>query len=404
MLRDAITLASSAAALPVLFGWAYLAFLSFAALVARPSSKPLSSWRPRLTVLVPAHNEAGLIARCVRSLVEQSYPAELFRVVVIADNCRDSTAAEAAGAGATVMVRNDETNPGKGRALRWAIDSVLSEPDAPDGIVIVDADSVADPGLLEGLAAALASGAQATQSDYTVLQADGATSGDRLRALAILLFNRARNLGRAAACLPASLLGNGMLLSRELLEKHPWSAFSAVEDLEFSIRCRINGVVPRFLGSRGVRGPIPVGYRAAVGQRLRWEGGRFYVLRRLGPLLLERMARHPDLAKLDALLDLLIPPLWIFVSLTAAGLLISVALTLTGLTAAIAPELWGLCVILAFVHVFVGLKAAGASTQNYAAFAGLPSFLAWKIAVYLRLLRGFNPNLWQRSVRNETAE
>ena len=45
--------------------------------------------------------EQQLIARCVGSLLDQTYPRDLYRVVVIADNCSDETAARAAAAGAS---------------------------------------------------------------------------------------------------------------------------------------------------------------------------------------------------------------------------------------------------------------------------------------------------------------
>lgn len=354
-----------------------------------------------MTVLIPAHDETDSVARCVSSLTPQSYPSELRRIVVIADNCSDTTAAEAQAAGADVMIRNDPAMPGKGRALRWAIDALFALPDPPDGIVIVDADSVADPDLIADLAGELAHGFDAVQADYTVLDDARSGPGDRLRALAILLFNRTRNLGRASAGLPASLLGNGMMLSRRLLTAHPWGAFSPVEDLEFAVQCRLMGIAPRFLAQSGVRGPIPLGYRAAVGQRLRWEGGRFYVLRRYGRPLVARMVGHPDLATLDGLFDLLIPPLSILVLLTGAGILASLVAAVFDLAGPAAVVIWAACVPLAVLHVLVGLKAAGASRKSYLALAALPAFLFWKVRIYLHLVRGFDPNVWQRSVRNE---
>jgi cellulose synthase/poly-beta-1,6-N-acetylglucosamine synthase-like glycosyltransferase len=358
----------------------------------------------RLTVLVPAHNEEGLVGRCVDSLIGQIYPAGLVRIVVIADNCADATADEAIAAGARVMVRTDPTHAGKGRALRWAMDVLLAAPDPPDGFVIVDADSVAAPGLLAALAQTLASGAAAAQADYTVLADAHTAAGDQLRELAVLLYNRTRNLGRAAAGLPSALLGNGMLLSRELLEAHPWSAFSAVEDLEFGTRCRIEGIHPRFVSQQGVQGPLPSGYRAGLGQRLRWEGGRFHVAKRLAAPLIARFMRHPDLATLDAFLELMVPPLSIAVIVSAAGLLTSVAAAFVGVAAPFAFFIWALCAVLAAVHVLIGLKAAGASRGAYWALAALPGFLAWKIGVYLRLLRGFDTNRWERSIRRGEVE
>src|SRR5436190_4535960 len=62
--------------------------------------------RKRIAVLVPAHDEAALIARCVRSLEAQTYPSHLYDVIVVADNCTDATASIAMSAGAEVLVRH----------------------------------------------------------------------------------------------------------------------------------------------------------------------------------------------------------------------------------------------------------------------------------------------------------
>ena len=69
----------------------YLAALSVAALTPTP---PVSGPAPRarLVVLVPAHDEEVLIGRCLQHLLAQDHPAELRRIVVVADNCTDRTA------------------------------------------------------------------------------------------------------------------------------------------------------------------------------------------------------------------------------------------------------------------------------------------------------------------------
>src|SRR5438445_9573008 len=115
---------------------------------------PPQRWPRRVVVLVPAHDEESLIARCVSSLRAQDYPRHLVRVVVIADNCSDATASRAAAAGAEVLVRDQPDRRGKGQALRWALDRLRERADPFDAVAMVDADSVADPGLLTGLLAA----------------------------------------------------------------------------------------------------------------------------------------------------------------------------------------------------------------------------------------------------------
>ena len=53
----------------------------------------------RFLVAIPAHNEEANIAETVRSCRAIQYPATLFDVLVISDNCTDETAAEARGRG-----------------------------------------------------------------------------------------------------------------------------------------------------------------------------------------------------------------------------------------------------------------------------------------------------------------
>jgi exopolysaccharide biosynthesis WecB/TagA/CpsF family protein len=358
----------------------------------------LSSSGKRLTVVVPAHDEQILIERCVRSLFAQSYPRDLFRVVVVADNCSDSTEAAVEASGAEVMVRDQPDATGKGRALRWAMDRLLAGPNPWDAIVVVDADSVADPNLLAALAAELDAGAEVVQSDYALIQGGGSQESELVNA-GFLLFHRVRFSGRARLGMPANLVGNGMLFSRRVLEAHPWDAFTGVEDLEFSMRLRLAGIQPRFAPGARVAGPGPASRGGAVRQRLRWEGGRFHVVRGQLPNLVRAAIVRRDLGLLDAALDLATPPLALLSLVIMGGSVLGAVAVTAGIapTWALAPWIIALAAMPTFVGV--GLWAGGASAATWRALAKAPSFLAWKAFVYLRLVRGFDVHRWERTDR-----
>jgi 1,2-diacylglycerol 3-beta-glucosyltransferase len=391
----ALGIVLAAAGVPAAVAGLYLLTLALASFRRAPAPAPAAP-RARLAVLVPAHDEEQLIGRCVASLTAQTYPQSLRRIVVIADNCGDRTAGVARAAGAEVLERRDDRR-GKGWALRWAMDRLLAEAEPPDAVVVVDADSVAEPDLLAHLAGALAAGADAAQAEYLVLADDPSTRG-RLVAAAFLLFHRVRLGGRAALGMPASLVGNGMLFSRRLLETRPWNAFTGVEDLEYTVELRLAGVRPRYVPAARLAGPVPHGYRGMRGQRLRWEGGRWHVVRtRLPQLLGHALRRDPRV--LDAALDLAVPPLGLLAMGTLAGGAVTAAAVALHVATAWSLSPWLLAVAALTAFVLLGLRSAGAPASLWLALLESPRFLAWKAVTYVSIAAGFDPHRWERAER-----
>ena len=83
---------------------------------SKPSSPLL---RPRVAVLVPAHNESSVITATLNSLLPQLREGD--RLLVVADNCTDDTAVLVRAAGAEVAERSNEQQRGKGYALDFGI-------------------------------------------------------------------------------------------------------------------------------------------------------------------------------------------------------------------------------------------------------------------------------------------
>ena len=120
--------------------------------------------------MIPAHDEELDITDTVRSCQSQDYPKDFFEIIVIADNCLDSTAALARQAGATVVERHDDLNRSKGHALRFLFDRLekSGEMDRTDPLVIIDSDTVVDAWLLRGFARRLEEGHDWIQAYDTV--------------------------------------------------------------------------------------------------------------------------------------------------------------------------------------------------------------------------------------------
>ncbi|MGH7918604.1 MAG: glycosyltransferase family 2 protein, partial [Candidatus Dormibacteraceae bacterium] len=369
-----------AIALPGLLASLYLLLLALLTRLHRLAPREPSG-RRTVAVLVPAHDEEALLARCLRSLqvARQGMPV---RLLVVADNCTDRTAAIASEEGAEVWERAVPDRPGKGQALRWALDRLLAAPGAPDAVAVVDADSVCDPALLRRLVGAYEAGHPVVQAEYLVLP-EGTDVRRRLVAAAFLLFHRVRFSGRAVLGLSASLVGNGMLFSAGVLRLHPWDAFSGVEDLELSIALRRSGVPIHFEGSARLWGPVATG-RAESAQRSRWEGGRLAAMRRHLPGLLAAGIRRRDARLLETAAELAVPPLGLLLMLQVLGLGVGAALLLLGGAAWIALLPWAVALLALALYVPIGLWAAQADRASYTALLQAPFFLLRKLSLYRR--------------------
>ena len=335
----------------------YLAALSVAAVSGPVPCGDGTGRRPQLAVLVPAHNEEALLGRCLESLADQDYPDESYSVIVIADNCTDRTADVARSNGVQVLERHDLQLRGKGHALRWATDRLGNDSDL-DAFVVVDADSIAERGLLSGLADAVGRGAEVAQADYAALL-DSEEAPAQLRGLAFLLFHRVRFSGKARLGLPCSLVGNGMLVTREVSRRHPWAAFSEVEDLEYSLQLRLAGVGPVFAPSARLAAPVATAGAAAEVQRRRWEGGRARVTARYLPQFASAALRQRRWRLWDVLADLAVPPLGVLATASATGAGITLGLAVLGAVPAWAVLPWVGAVGGFAVHVLLGLRLVG---------------------------------------------
>jgi len=99
-----------------------------------------------VTVLIPAHNEQASLPATIASLLSQSHRPE--RVVVVADNCTDATAALAREAGVEVFESVDNTKK-KAGALNQALKWLLPGQGDNDVVMVMDADTRLDDGFLE---------------------------------------------------------------------------------------------------------------------------------------------------------------------------------------------------------------------------------------------------------------
>jgi cellulose synthase/poly-beta-1,6-N-acetylglucosamine synthase-like glycosyltransferase len=261
--------------------------------------------RRPLAVLMPAHNEASIIVGALRSIIPQL--GKFDRLLVVADNCSDDTAAVAAREGAEVIMRSDLTRRGKGYALDFGVRHLAADP--PQVVIIVDADCHVAMGSLDTLARLCAHTSRPIQALYLMHAGEDAGPKMRIAEFAWVVKNQIRPGGLHRLGLPCQLTGTGMAF--------PWVSLSAanlatghiVEDLKLGIDLARAGTPPLFCPNALVSSDFPASVDGVRGQRMRWEHGHLSVVLSEAPrLFLESLTSlNTDLMALA--LDLSVPPL-----------------------------------------------------------------------------------------------
>ena len=379
--------------------------------------------RPGGAALVPAHNEGAPVADVVAALLPQLSPRD--RLIVVADNCTDDTAA-AAVRGATpvggtvdprftLIERFDPDRRGKGYALDDALDRLAA--DDPDGrlpaaVAILDADCRVSPGGMDRLIGACLTSGRPVQA-RTLCEVDARTDPAAAGLMAVselgLLFkNHIRPRGSARLGLPCQLMGTGMALPGPLLEakraeaaaRGGGGAFGGdlAEDMQMGVDATLAGTPPLFLEDVRVGSPLPTSLRGFDGQRTRWEQGHLQTLARGVPRLVKHAVLRDDLRALGLAADLAVPP---FSLLVTAWFAIAAALAAiawaTGFTAALIAHAAGGAVVAA--AVLVGWAVFGRDRVPAAALASVPKFVLRKLPIYSRFLTNRVETEWVRTER-----
>ena len=355
-------------------------YLLVLALMARRLPTPSGEVPPlRFAMLVPAHNEAVGIGATVASLLAVDYPAPLRRVVVIADNCSDETAALARAAGAEVLERHDADKRGKGYALEYAF-AQLADIDA---VIVVDADTLVTSNILIAFARRFAAGAHALQAEYGVRNPD-ASWRTRLIVVALGIFHVLRSLARERMGVSCGLRGNGMGFSAEALRRVPHNAYSLVEDLEYGIRLADAGYRVEFVHEARVLGEMVSGEKASVSQRRRWEQGRALMLKQHLRPLFARAFRERSKLYLDMAFDVLVPPL----ATVAVGCVLALVVAFTWAAHlgvfTVSLGVATACAASVAIYVLRGVALSGAGWGGYAALAAAPFYVLWKLSLLVR--------------------
>jgi cellulose synthase/poly-beta-1,6-N-acetylglucosamine synthase-like glycosyltransferase len=352
--------------------------------------------RARVAVLVPAHNEATLIASTLASIRPQLREGD--QLLVVADNCTDQTASLARAAGAQVVERQDRQRRGKGYALDFGVQHLRQSP--PDVLIIIDADCQVGADALEQLARCCVDSGRPAQALYLMHAPAGAGLKVQVAAFAWRVKNLVRPRGWARAGLPCQLMGAGMAFTWQDLSAVNLATGHLVEDLKLGLECAALGKPPLFCPEAVVNSHFPTSQEGLSIQRKRWEHGHLGVVLAEGPKLVGHALARRNWPLLGMALDLLVPPL----------ALLSLLLTVLFLVTWLAFGLFGLLLPALLATLGLGLLGAAVllawarfarEVMPFSVLMYAPFYAARKIPLYLGFLLKRQVD-WVRSKRDDS--
>jgi cellulose synthase/poly-beta-1,6-N-acetylglucosamine synthase-like glycosyltransferase len=320
-LVDTLIVAGLILALPVLV----LSLQVLASLPPRRKAKLPHAPRPRIAVLIPAHNEQSVLAKTLLSVADQLVPGD--RLVVVADNCSDRTAEVAHRLGAEVTVRSDPVNRGKGYALDHGL-MFLEQSGAPEVVIFLDADCELGDGCIYRLALSSFQSGRPVQAAYLM-----APPRPRKKAASMVCFawkvkDFVRPLGWHRLALPCQLAGSGMAFPWEVARASDLATGHLAEDMKQGLDLAIAGKFPLFCPDAVVTSDVAPGGQPSASQRARWEHGTITVAMEYLPRLLGRFCKAPSLSLLAMAMDISVPPLALLALMLGAYLVLTMAVFL----------------------------------------------------------------------------
>jgi cellulose synthase/poly-beta-1,6-N-acetylglucosamine synthase-like glycosyltransferase len=374
----------------------FLEVIAATCLSQRLSFEPPSGYRrPRVAILVPAHNESIGLRPTIENVKAQLCAGD--RLLVVADNCTDDTSAVAAASGAEVIERDDQLKIGKGFALDWGIKYLL--PDPPEIVIVVDADCCFSEGSIDRLVFLCAQEHRPTQALYLMTRPVDCPARFQIEELAWRVKNWIRPLGLRRLGLPCQLAGTGMAFPWEIIMLANLGTGAVVEDLKLGLELAMKGKPSLFCPTARVFSTFPVSQTGADSQRQRWEQGHLNMILEVAPRMIYQAVVTRDVALLALALDLSVPPLSLLCLAEIALLLISGFAVFAGLSALTLYMIGIVFVAFAFAIVLSWWKL-GRDLLSVREVLMLPGHVLKKIGLYhWIILRGRGPTIWIRTDR-----
>lgn len=236
---------------------------------------------PKVSVLIPAHNEEVVIGKTLDAMCQLQYPTHLLEIIVINDNSNDRTGEIVeAYARRFPFVSVIHTKPpygGKGKSGALNIGFAQSTGEV---ICVYDADNTPEPDAIYWLAMGLQNDpkAGAVVGKFRVINANKNLL-TRLINVETITFQWLAQAGRWFWFKMTTIPGTNFAIRRSILDElGGWDHKALSEDTELSFRVYNLGYYIRFFPSAITWEQEPENLKVWWRQRTRWARGNLYVI------------------------------------------------------------------------------------------------------------------------------
>jgi len=363
-------------------GWGvvYQLFYALAGKLWTDKSWPKADKNHKIAVFIPGYKEDAVIVETAKHALMQSYPANRYEVVVIADSFNDKTLRALRQLPIRLEKVSFETST-KSKAINTVLNR-MSE-DAFDILVILDADNLMETDFLERTNAAFAQGVRVLQGRRAAKNSD--TTMAILDGLSEDINNHILCKGHSVLGLSARLAGSAMAFDASLF-REVMPQIDAIGGFDKELELRLTAQKEKV-----VYDPLCVVYDEKVrkgdhfsNQRSRWIAAQFHYAGRFFLPAFGKLIRHGQWDHFNKASQMLLPPRLLTPGILGIG---CVLLWLLGFTTL--SLIWGVIFILNIVTFLLGMPSYAWQSPYREALLNVP-FAFWHALKSLMGLRKAN--------------
>src|SRR5688572_6634469 len=326
----------------------YFLIISILGHLHRKPDYGINEKKKRIAVFIPSYKEDHIIVNTARKAAEHDYPKEYFDVFVAADQLKKETIEKLRAIPVNVLEVQFEIGS-KARSLNKLFNYVPE--DKYDVAIILDADNIMLPGLLEKVNDAFQKGFRAVQTHRTAKNRN--TPVAILDAVSEEINNHQFRRGQRAAGFSSSTIGSGMSFEfkkiKEIYNK-PGILGNPACDREVDFEIMKANICIEFIDDALVQDEKVSSKEVYERQRTRWLESQIIHLR----LFFDKKSGHVPKTKdyWNRLFYNMVPPRLIFLLSYFLVFLLFLVEYFTGYSILYPPYIWWLGLTIVYLSVF----------------------------------------------------